>query len=542
MYAICAKCLLNNPPARFSIAGNEVEYMEQQDSLMGDGEEDIQHESLQNRLLSAEGKRPHIKLANKIPRKHQPSDKDYIKKRRTKVVRKKSLKRKAPGEQDDGNWEVEYIVDMDKMFGEVKFLVKWKGWGSEYNSWEPLRNVYNCQKLIQDYFKKNQSAALEAQLKGEPTDDHLKEKAEELVQIDSETLEEFMETVRVNGQLQFHVPSKEELNLKMKSLFKQDVTKEMKSDATKAILCHKLGVLRKQQLLQLADWQNEMNLLAPNEAPIVVENNVDLEVAPIQFTYIANYIPGPGVSLPEDPPIGCACSTCGPRSFCCNAHNDADFAYSKHGKLAVLQGTPIYECNKKCGCGDDCSNKVVQKGRQVRLSIYRTTNGCGWGVKAKQLIKKGTFVCQYVGEVITSEEAEIRGEKYDADGRTYLFDLDFNDPDNCMYTVDAAMYGNISHFINHSCDPNCGVFAVWINCLDPNIPCLGLFALRDIVINEEISFNYTSQFLNKANAQSSLSQSRMSRSILTDLNLSTASSTSRTECKCNSSNCRKYLF
>ena len=40
-----------------------------------------------------------------------------------------------------------------------------------------------------------------------------------------------------------------------------------------------------------------------------------------------------------------------------------------------------------------------------------------------------------MGEVITSEEAESRGKKYDADGRTYLFDLDFNLGDENIYTV-----------------------------------------------------------------------------------------------------------
>ncbi len=87
----------------------------------------------------------------------------------------------------------------------------------------------------------------------------------------------------------------------------------------------------------------------------------------------------------------------------------------------------------------------------------------------------------YLGEVIGAEEAERRGNEYDAEGCTYLFDLDFNEGyEECPYTVDAAKYGNISHFINHSCDPNLAVFAVWVNCLDLNLPKLALFALRNI--------------------------------------------------------------
>lgn len=50
-------------------------------------------------------------------------------------------------------------------------------------------------------------------------------------------------------------------------------------------------------------------------------------------------------------------------------------------------------------------------------------------------------------QIITSEEAERRGQVYDRQGATYLFDLDYVED---VYTVDAAHYGNISHFVNHS--------------------------------------------------------------------------------------------
>jgi SET domain-containing protein len=57
-------------------------------------------------------------------------------------------------------------------------------------------------------------------------------------------------------------------------------------------------------------------------------------------------------------------------------------------------------------------------------------------------------------QVITSEEAECRGHVYDAEGMTYLFDLDFNDGDN-PFTVDARNFGNVSHFVNHSVSLHC---------------------------------------------------------------------------------------
>ena len=83
------------------------------------------------------------------------------------------------------------------------------------------------------------------------------------------------------------------------------------------------------------------------------------------------------------------------------------------------------------------------------MAIFRTPNGCGWGVKTMELIEKNHLVTEYVGEAITQEEAEERGRIYDSCGQTYLFDLDFNEGE-CLYTLDAKKYGNISHFINHS--------------------------------------------------------------------------------------------
>ena len=62
---------------------------------------------------------------------------------------------------------------------------------------------------------------------------------------------------------------------------------------------------------------------------------------------------------------------------------------------------------------------------------------------------------EYVGEIITVAEADKRGAIYDAEGRTYLFDLDFtpddgSEGDQYQYTLDATQCGNVSHFVNHS--------------------------------------------------------------------------------------------
>merc|ERR1719481_2391125 len=209
--------------------------------------------------------------------------------------------------------------------------------------------------------------------------------------------------------------------------------------------------------------------------------------------YINAYKAGDDINIPDDPFIGCECEggcELKTEKTCCAGVAGFKLAYTKYGKLRIEVGSPIYECNKRCQCDPECINRVVQKGRKHKLAIFRTDNGCGWGVKALENIKSGSFVVEYVGEVITSEQAEERGKKYDAEGRTYLFDLDFNLGDENLYTVDAAFYGNVSHFINHSCDPNLNIFNVYVNCLDPNMPRLCLFAKREIKKGEQITFDY----------------------------------------------------
>ena len=210
---------------------------------------------------------------------------------------------------------------------------------------------------------------------------------------------------------------------------------------------------------EIMEWQFELNQERDDKEQIIyVQNVVDMAPLPRNFKYITSNIYTKGVPNPqnrdEDGSLcGCQCyvlgKRCDPRAeHCCPSMAGAVFGYTKTGKVRVVPGTPLYECNSKCSCPMDCWNRVIQRGRTMPLTIFRTENR-GWGVKAVERIQKGTFITEYVGEVITSEEAESRGKKYDLEGMTYLFDLDFDD-ENTAFTIDSAYVGNISHFFNHS--------------------------------------------------------------------------------------------
>lgn len=397
------------------------------------------------------------------------------------------------------------------------FLVKWKGWSQEANTWEPLENLTNCPHLLEEFWAETlEDKVLQALHDWLGIDEHL-------------TFHELEKYIPKNGL--DSLPSKITLQkdlLKLTAVSKEKRTPKMFDVGTETMFLYKLTVAREKQLTKLKIWEDEMNDTSIENVPLKVENNIDLEGPPDGFIYVNEYVPSEGIMIPNDPPIGCSCEECNYRCKNCCFSQFSWFPYKRRGRINVKPGTPIYECNKQCTCDSTCRNRVVQLGRKIPLCIFRTSTGCGWGVKTLRRVHYGEFVCEYVGEVISFEEAEKRGQGYDAQGRTYLFDLDFNSDNDFPYTVDAATYGNVSHFINHSCEPNLAVWAVWVNCLDPNLPKLALFATREIERGEEITFDYKS-----ANTGSPR---------LTEDTETTENSGLSQNCKCGAKSCRKYLF
>ena len=103
---------------------------------------------------------------------------------------------------------------------------------------------------------------------------------------------------------------------------------------------------------------------------------------------------------------------------------NSEFAYETFGRLRIgYEQKAIIECNVKCRCGPECPNRTVQSGRKMRLTIFKTEQK-GWGIKTTEPIPVGTFIEEYMGEILTSEEADERAKKDTANGTTYLFDLD----------------------------------------------------------------------------------------------------------------------
>ena len=76
----------------------------------------------------------------------------------------------------------------------------------------------------------------------------------------------------------------------------------------------------------------------------------------------------------------------------------------------------------------------------------------GRGVVAIKRIRQGTRVIEYVGELLSSAELDLRYDKDTSErGQTFVFHVADD-----RY-IDAMWEGN-ARFINHSCDPNCEAY------------------------------------------------------------------------------------
>ncbi|XP_071622663.1 histone-lysine N-methyltransferase EHMT1 isoform X16 [Heliangelus exortis] len=225
--------------------------------------------------------------------------------------------------------------------------------------------------------------------------------------------------------------------------------------------------------------------------PIPCINSVDSEPCPSNYKYVSqNCVTSP---MDIDRNIThlqyCVCIDDCSSSNCMCGQLSMRCWYDKDGRLLpefnMAEPPLIFECNHACSCWRTCRNRVVQNGLRTRLQLYRTQK-MGWGVRTMQDIPPGTFVCEYVGELISDSEADVREED------SYLFDLDNKDGE--VYCIDARFYGNISRFINHLCEPNLIPVRVFMSHQDLRFPRIAFFSTRHIEAGEEIGFDYGDRF------------------------------------------------
>lgn len=134
-----------------------------------------------------------------------------------------------------------------------------------------------------------------------------------------------------------------------------------------------------------------------------------------------------------------------------------------------------------CPCGEQCSNQRFQKRSYANVGWFRCGKK-GFGLQVLEDIPCGTFIIEYVGEVLDMKEHNARQQDYARRGQKHFYFMTLNSNE----VIDACVKGNLGRYINHSCNPNCQTEKWTVN----GEVCIGFFALRDLLKGEEVTFDY----------------------------------------------------
>uniref|UniRef100_A0A1A8BIE8 Euchromatic histone-lysine N-methyltransferase 1a n=3 Tax=Nothobranchius kadleci TaxID=1051664 RepID=A0A1A8BIE8_NOTKA len=221
--------------------------------------------------------------------------------------------------------------------------------------------------------------------------------------------------------------------------------------------------------------------------PISCVNAVDSEPCPENFKYIPDTCVTSPLTVDKDITHlqHCSCTDDCSSSTCICGQLSLRCWYDSDGRLPqdFCQWEPpvLFECNHACSCWRTCRNRVVQNGLRVRLQLFRTEK-MGWGVRAMQDVPQGTFICEYVGEIIRDAEADRR------ENDSFLFTLDNKVGE--VHCIDARLFGNIGRFINHLCEPNLMVVRVFTMHQDLRFPKIAFFSSKPIKAGDQIGIDY----------------------------------------------------
>jgi len=146
-----------------------------------------------------------------------------------------------------------------------------------------------------------------------------------------------------------------------------------------------------------------------------------------------------------------------------------------------------------------CQNVALQRGAAKVVMLGKSQlEGCGYGLFTAEDVAQDEFLIEYTGELITHDEGvrreARRGDVFDEEHTTsYLFTL----LEEGGIWVDAAIYGNLSRYINHASEHDrkgCNITPkiMYVN----HEYRIKFTALRDIKAGEELFFNYGDNFPN----------------------------------------------
>ncbi|KAJ2594898.1 hypothetical protein H4R99_005568 [Coemansia sp. RSA 1722] len=219
------------------------------------------------------------------------------------------------------------------------------------------------------------------------------------------------------------------------------------------------------------------------EVPVSAEPDVNSDLQGIDMTETAIkqfesidkniFMRGSGDSSKHEESIPCHCrynSERDPRYKACGENSDCI------NRLVQMECNPL-----TCPCGSYCLNRRFQKRQYAKVRIVDAGRK-GYGMQALEDLDTGSFVMEYIGEVVTSSEFRKRAAVYQSEGVQHHYFMSIGN----NKIIDATRRGCIARFINHSCGPNC-VLQKW---MVGGAIRMGIFVERPIKRGEEITFDY----------------------------------------------------
>ena len=163
------------------------------------------------------------------------------------------------------------------------------------------------------------------------------------------------------------------------------------------------------------------------------------------------------------------------------------------------------ECDHSCRLGSQCTNNAIQKHSSPAIVERFMTMGKGWGIRTKTVMPPGSFIMEYVGEVVTDKEFKRRmSTEYKNDNHHYCLHLGEG------LVIDGHRMGGECRFVNHSCQPNCEMQKWSVN----GVYRMALFSSKYLPVDTELTYDYNFSLFNPHEGQ---------------------------ECKCNSHECRGVI-
>ena len=120
---------------------------------------------------------------------------------------------------------------------------------------------------------------------------------------------------------------------------------------------------------------------------------------------------------------------------------------------------------------------ALGKANGIAVNPFRVGRSrTGLGIFATAPIKKGTYIVEYTGPLLTNKECD------EIPDNRYLFEV------NARWTIDGSSRQNVARYINHSCRGNADVYI--------NNHRIKIRAIKNIEPGQEITYDYGKDHFN----------------------------------------------